>query len=156
MRYAFPAPASLALDLYCGAGTVTLCMAGHCDYVVGAEIIPEAIENAKENARRNGIRNVGFICSDAADFFEAIRRSYPSPDVIVVDPPRKGLSQEVIEGIADLAPKRLVYISCNPATLARDIRVLNEHFYHFMDGMAFDMFPRTAHVESVVLLEKDR
>jgi 23S rRNA (uracil1939-C5)-methyltransferase len=154
LLYAFPAPASLALDLYCGAGTVTLCMAGHCDLVVGAEIVSEAIENAKENARRNGIRNADFICTDAADLFQMIQSRYPSPDVVIVDPPRKGLSPEVIKGVSKLEPERLIYISCNPATLARDIRMLNEYCYQLMDGMAFDMFPRTSHIETVVLMIK--
>ena len=154
MRYAFPSHASLALDLYCGAGTVTLCMASHCNFVVGAEIVSEAIENAKENAQKNGILNADFICTDTADLFQTIQRRYRSPDVIVVDPPRKGLSPEVISGISELEPERLIYISCNPATLARDIRMLNEYHYQLTDGMAFDMFPRTSHVETVVSMTK--
>lgn len=134
-----------ALELYCGAGTISLCLSKYFKRIIATEIVPEAVENAKLNAERNGIDNIDFICSDAS-------RVSVNADVVVVDPPRKGMSAETINSILRIAPERIVYISCNPATLARDIALLKG--YDLKKVTAVDMFPRTHHVESVVLLTK--
>jgi 23S rRNA (uracil1939-C5)-methyltransferase len=142
------------VDLYCGTGTISLVMAQHAGQVIGAEIVPEAIEDAKENAQRNGLTNAEFICADAGQAAEELARRGLKPDVISVDPPRKGLSQEVITAIGQMAPKRVVYVSCDPATLARDVKLLEKEGYEMQEAQAVDMFPRTNHVETVVLLSK--
>ena len=142
------------LDLYCGAGTITQVMARHAGRVIGAEIVPEAIEDAKANAERNGVENVEFFCGDAsavaADFVAKGLR----PDVICVDPPRKGLAPEVVRAAAQMAPRRIVYVSCDPATLARDVKLFAAEGYGAVRAAAVDMFPGTANVESVVALER--
>ena len=140
------------LDLYCGTGTITLCLARQARRVIGVEVVPQAIEDAKQNARRNGIENVRFFCADAGQAALQLSREGIRPDVITVDPPRKGLSPDVIGAIADMAPGRVVYISCDPATLARDVRLLEEQGYRFKEAQAVDLFPRTKHVETVCLL----
>ena len=142
------------LDLYCGAGTITQVMARHAGQVIGAEIVPEAIADAKENAKRNGIGNVEFLCGDAADAAADFAARGLRPDVICVDPPRKGLSPEVVEAAASMAPQRIVYVSCDPATLARDVRLLGDLGYTFMEATPVDMFPWTGAVEVVCLLSK--
>jgi 23S rRNA (uracil1939-C5)-methyltransferase len=142
------------VDLYCGTGTISLVMAQHAGQVIGAEIVPEAIEDAKENAQRNGLTNAEFICADAGQAAEELARRGLKPDVISVDPPRKGLSQEVITAIGQMAPKRVVYVSCDPATLARDVKLLEKEGYEMQEAQAVDMFPRTNHVETVVQLSK--
>ena len=143
---------SLALELYCGAGTITLCLAKAFKQVIGAEIVPEAIENAKSNAAQNNIDNVSFICADAAEAASHLRSEQLMPDAIVVDPPRKGLAGTVVKDICDMHPKRIIYISCNPSTLARDLDLFSEKGYILEKAEAFDMFPRSAHVETVCLL----
>lgn len=143
------------LDLYCGAGTIGLSMAKEAKNIIGVEIIPEAVEDAKFNAKNNGITNARFICSDAADAAKTLAKESIKPDVIVVDPPRKGCSEELLHTIAnDFSPKRLVYVSCDPATLARDINILNTLGYNLKEYTPFDLFPRTSHVETVALLIK--
>jgi 23S rRNA (uracil1939-C5)-methyltransferase len=142
------------VDLYCGTGTISLVMAQHAGQVIGAEIVPEAIEDAKENAQRNGLTNAEFICADAGQAAEELARRGLKPDVISVDPPRKGLSQEVITAIGQMAPKRVVYVSCDPATLARDVKLLEKEGYEMQEAQAVDMFPRTNHIETVCLLSK--
>ena len=140
------------LDLYCGAGTITLAMAAKAGKVIGAEIVPEAIENAKENAKRNGITNAEFFCGDAGDIAAKLARDDLKPDVVVVDPPRKGLSEDVIAAIGKMSPERVVYVSCDCATLARDVKIFAEVGYELKTATAVDMFPRTCHVESVALI----
>ena len=137
-------------DLFCGVGTIGLYMMKNAKVksLVGVEIVPEAIENAKANAERNGIENATFICGDANT--EALNAA----DVIVVDPPRKGCGEALLRRIAEIDPKRLVYISCNPDTLARDVAILKELGYEPGVVYPFDLFPRTGHVESVVCLTK--
>ena len=147
-------PDSLALDLYCGAGTISLCLARRAGRVIGAEIVPEAIENAKENAARNSIANVEFICADAGQAAQQLAQRGLQPEVIVVDPPRKGMDEATITAIAAMAPERLVYVSCNPATLARDILLLNARGYTLQRAKAFDLFPRTKHCECAALLTR--
>ena len=142
------------LDLYCGAGTITLAMADKAGKVIGAEIVPEAIENAKENAARNGIENAEFFCGDAGDIAAKLARDKLRPNVVVVDPPRKGLSEEVVAAIAKMLPDRVVYVSCDCATLARDVKRFAEVGYEIKTAAAVDMFPRTCHVETVALLDR--
>ena len=143
-----------ALDLYCGTGTITLCLARHAGNVIGVEIIEAAIRDAKENAKRNGIENARFFCADAGEAAKRLAAEGTHPDVIVIDPPRKGVSADVIEAMAEMAPQRIVYVSCDPATLARDVRLLSERGYRAVHAEAFDLFPRCAHVESICLLSK--
>ena len=146
---------ALALDLYCGAGTVTLALASRFDCVIGAEIVPEAVENACANALRNGVKNVEFVCADASEMAARLHEEGLQPDAVVVDPPRKGLAESVVRDIAAMAPERLVYISCNPATLARDLQRFEAAGYTMDRADAFDMFPRCPHVETVVLLTRN-
>ncbi len=142
------------LDLYCGAGTITQVMARHAGRVIGAEIVPEAIEDAKANAKRNGVENVEFFCGDASAVAADFAAKGLRPDVICVDPPRKGLAPEVVRAAAQMAPRRIVYVSCDPATLARDVKLLAAEGYGAVRAAAVDMFPGTANVESVVALER--
>ncbi|MBQ9106349.1 MAG: 23S rRNA (uracil(1939)-C(5))-methyltransferase RlmD [Clostridia bacterium] len=145
----------LLLDLYCGAGTIGLSMADRVSRVIGVEIIPEAVENAKRNAELNGITNARFICADASKAAADLRAEGVRPDVVVLDPPRKGLDKDVISIVADdMAPSRIVYISCDPATCARDCAVFKEHGYEVKELRPFDLFPRTAHVECVACLKR--
>ncbi|MBU5627949.1 23S rRNA (uracil(1939)-C(5))-methyltransferase RlmD [Oscillibacter sp. MSJ-2] len=141
-----------ALDLYCGIGTITLCLAGRAKRVIGAEIVPEAVEDARENARRNGVDNAEFFCGDASDVAERLREEGLRPDVICVDPPRKGLAADVVDTVAGMKPGRIVYVSCDPATLARDARRFKELGYPMARAASVDLFPGTAHVETVALL----
>lgn len=142
------------LDLYCGTGTITLCLARRAAVVYGAEIVPEAIEDARKNAARNDIANARFLCADAAEAAARFREQGIRPDVIVVDPPRKGLAPAVIGHIAEMAPERVVYVSCDPATLARDLKIFASCGYAAVRAAAVDMFPKTAHVETVCLLSR--
>ena len=144
-----------ALDLYCGAGTITLCLAGRAKRAVGAEIVPAAIRDAKENARRNGVDNAEFFCGDAAETAAMLEAQGLRPDVITVDPPRKGLSPEVVASAAAMGPERIVYVSCDPATLGRDVKRFVGYGYRAARAAAVDMFPGTRHVETVVLLQKE-
>ena len=145
----------LVLDLYCGAGTITQVMAQRAGRVIGAEIVPEAIDDARENARRNGVENAEFFCGDASAVAADLAARGLRPDVICVDPPRKGLAPEVVDAAAQMQPRRIVYVSCDPATLARDVKRFAEHGYHPTRAAAVDMFPRTANVETVVALERE-
>lgn len=140
------------IDLYCGAGTITLTLAAHAKRVIGVEIVPEAVENAKENAARNGVTNTEFFCADAGQAAMRLAQNGEHPDVLTVDPPRKGLDETAVEAIAKMAPPKIVYVSCDPATLARDVKRFAGHGYRVMRVRAFDLFPRTHHVETIVLL----
>lgn len=142
----------LVLDLYCGVGTITLAMAASAGKVMGVEVIPQAVEDARDNARRNHIENAEFLCADAGEAALRLEESGIRPDVITVDPPRKGLNAAAIEAIARMSPQRLVYISCDPATLARDLALLKAHGFRVTSTIAADLFPRCAHVETVCLL----
>ena len=142
------------LDLYCGAGTITLTLAPHAKTVIGVEIVPEAVENARQNAARNGMDNVEFLCADAGQAARQLAARGVAPDVLVVDPPRKGLDEQARDAILKMRPPRVVYVSCDPATLARDLRELTGAGYAMEKAQAFDLFPRTGHVETVVLLSK--
>ena len=147
----------ILLDLYCGAGTIGLSMIEDGQKLCGVEIVPEAIENAWKNAENNGRskKDTLFVCGDASIGVEHCRKTFGEPDVIVVDPPRKGLSAEVIETLLDVAPEKIVYISCNPATLAANCADLVAGGYEIEEVTPYNMFPRTGHVESVVLLKKN-
>ena len=142
------------LDLYCGVGTITLAMAASAGRVIGVEVIPQAVEDARDNARRNGIENAEFFCGDAGQAALRMEAEGVRPDVVVVDPPRKGLNGDTIEALGRMSPKRIVYVSCDPATLARDVALLKEKGYTLKTALAADLFPRCAHVETVVLLSK--
>ena len=145
------------LDLYCGIGTISLMMAGNAGHVTGVEIIDRAIKDAKENAKINAIGNAEFITGAAEDVIQTMlpgKGNRRTPDVVVVDPPRKGCARSCIDAILTLAPSRVVYVSCDPATLARDIRIFREGGYELIKATPVDMFPHTAHVEVVSLLQK--
>ena len=152
VEYAVNAPTDQVLDLYCGAGTISLCLARKAAHVIGAEIVPEAIENARRNAERNGIENAEFLCADAGAAAAELARRGVRPDCIVVDPPRKGMSPDAIDAMVSMQPPRIVYVSCDPGTLARDVKLLTQRGYTLTQALAVDMFPQTPHVETVVLL----
>ena len=152
LEYALPERGGTVLDLYCGAGTISLCLSQRAERVIGAEIVPEAVENARANAERNGVTNAEFICADAGEAAREFKARGITPDAIVVDPPRKGMDAPALEAIASMQPDRLVYVSCDPATLSRDISRLRPLGYTPASALAVDMFPRTAHVETVMLL----
>ena len=143
------------LDLYCGIGTISLALARRARQVIGAEIVPEAIEDAEANARRNGVANVRFLCGDAGQAAFQLAQEGVRPQVICVDPPRKGLAPEVPEVLASMVPERIVYVSCDPATLARDVKRFGALGYQAEQAQAVDLFPRTQHVETVVLLGRE-
>lgn len=151
-EYALPEPGGTVLDMYCGAGTISLALARRSGRVIGAEIVPEAVENARRNAERNGVTNAEFICADAGEAARELKARGVEPDAIVVDPPRKGLSETALTELASMGAGRLVYVSCDPATLARDLKLLCQMNYKAIIATAVDMFPRTAHVETVILL----
>ena len=144
----------LVLDLYCGAGTITQVMARRAKETIGAEIVPEAVTDARANARRNGLDNADFFCGDASELAADMAMRGMHPDVVCVDPPRKGLSAEVIATVAQMQPQRVVYVSCDPATLARDVKLFAQTAYRAVRAAAVDMFPGTANVETVCLLSK--
>ncbi len=140
------------LDLYCGAGTIGLSLANKAKKIIGVEIIPDAVKDAKINAQENGIENAEFICMDAAAAAKELARRRLEPDVVIVDPPRKGCSDELLKIIAhDFAPERLVYVSCDSATLARDCALLRDYGYILTEYTPVDMFPSTSHIETVAL-----
>ena len=147
-------PSDLLCDVYCGAGTITLTMARRCREAVGIEIVPAAVENAKQNALSNGIGNVSFRAGKAEELLPQMVADGLRPDVIVVDPPRKGLDPAVIHAMAQAGPDRLVYVSCNPATLARDAGLLREEGYLVRRVQPVDMFCWTSGVETVALLQR--
>ena len=144
------------LDLYCGIGTIGLTLAARAREVIGAEVVPEAVEDARQNALRNGITNARFLCGDAGEAARRLAGEGLRPDVVCVDPPRKGLSEDVVDTIAAMGPDRVVYVSCDPATLARDLARFAQRGYTAGRAAAVDMFPRTAHVETVVLLSQQK
>ena len=143
------------LDLYCGTGTIGICLAMDGCKLYGVEITPEAVNDAKFNARANGV-DAEFICLDAGEALNSERIKGLSPDVIILDPPRKGCGDEAVERIASFGSERIVYISCDPATLARDLKRFDELGYKAEKVVGVDMFPRTGHVESVVCLSREK
>ncbi|MDE6775621.1 MAG: 23S rRNA (uracil(1939)-C(5))-methyltransferase RlmD, partial [Ruminococcus sp.] len=152
LEYAEPSPDYTLADLYCGAGTIGLSMAEYFRNIIGIEIIPEAVENAKKNSAVNGIENAQFFCGDAGEIFGNL--SY-QPDIVVVDPPRKGCSVETLDVIIKTSPKKIIMISCNPATAARDSKYLSQRGYSVERVCGCDLFPATKHVECVVCISKE-
>ena len=142
------------LDLYCGTGTIGLSMAHCAGAVIGVEVVEAAVRDARRNATANKIRNARFICADAAKAAEQLAREGIRPEVVVLDPPRKGCSPDLIDTVAGMSPDRVVYVSCDPATLARDLKLFREKGYRTQWIQPVDLFPRTAHVENVVCLNK--
>lgn len=142
------------IDAYCGIGTISLSLAKYVDYVYGVEIVEQAIIDASENAKRNHISNIEFKCQDAGEFMVDFAKNNEHIDVVMVDPPRKGCSQLFLEQLLTLSPERVVYISCDVATQARDIAYLQEHGYQAEICQPVDMFPHSHHIESICLLTK--
>lgn len=138
------------IDAYCGTGTISLYLAQKAKHVIGIEIIPAAIENAE----KNHVKNVEFHAADAADYLSQAAKKGKSADIIVLDPIRAGCSEKVIDVISEIKPKKIVYISCNVSTLARDIERLTQKGYTLQKVQPVDMFPETMHVETVALLSK--
>lgn len=142
------------LDLYCGVGTIGISMADKVKKLVGIEIIPQAIENAKLNAEINNIKNAEFICADAPKGADILKKQGIKPDVVVLDPPRKGCDKALFDTIEEMSPDKIIYVSCDSATLARDLEILEAKNYIAKKAVAVDMFPRTPHVECVVQISK--
>ncbi|WP_283610514.1 23S rRNA (uracil(1939)-C(5))-methyltransferase RlmD [Faecalispora anaeroviscerum] len=140
------------LDLYCGTGTIGLSMASRAGRVIGVESVEQAVANARENAQLNGIENAEFLCGDAVEAAQLLVQRGERPDVVVLDPPRKGCSPELVRTVADMTPSRIVYVSCDPATLARDLKLFHELGYAAGPATPVDMFPRTKHVEAIILM----
>ena len=155
--YAQLQPEDLLLDLYCGMGTIGLSMADRCRELIGVEIVPEAIESAKANAARMGSAVAAksrFFCADAGKAASQLAAEGLHPDVIVLDPPRKGCDEATLSAVVQMSPRRVVYVSCNPSTAARDAKWLEEKGYHAEKVQPVDLFPRTKHCEAVCLLSK--
>ena len=145
------------IDAYCGIGTIGLCAAGRAKQVIGVERNPDAVRNACANAAANKINNARFICADATDWMRAAAQpnsGLPHPDVVFLDPPREGSTPACIDAVAAMKPNRVVYVSCNPETLARDLTHLTRRGWKALKIQPVDMFPHTEHVETVVLLSK--
>mgnify|MGYP000198121093 CR=1 FL=1 len=156
-QYAQLTPDDTLLDLYCGMGTIGLSMAGQCRELIGVEIVPEAIESAKANAARMGeavAAKSRFFCADAGQAATQLAAEGLHPDIVMLDPPRKGCDEATLSAVVRMAPRRVVYVSCNPATAARDAAWLEKNGYHAEKVLPVDLFPRTKHVEAVLLLSK--
>jgi len=142
----------IVFDAYCGIGTISLFLAKKAKHVYGVEIVPEAIEDARKNAKLNGIKNVTFETGAAEEVMPKWEKEGLIPDVVVVDPPRKGLDATLIQTIIKLKPNKMIYVSCDPSTLARDLRLLEDDGFKVIEVQPVDMFPQTSHVECVVLM----
>ncbi|RAL21472.1 23S rRNA (uracil(1939)-C(5))-methyltransferase RlmD [Thermoflavimicrobium daqui] len=151
-KYAALTGEEVIIDAYCGIGTIALYLAEGASQVYGVEIVPEAIRDAKVNAEINGYTHVHFEVGAAEKVMPRWLEEGVYPDVVIVDPPRKGCQPELLDAITGMKPKRLIYVSCNPATLARDVKYLQEQGYYLQEVQPVDMFPQTMHVESVALL----
>lgn len=154
-EYAGLSGGETVIDLYCGAGTIGLSMADQIGTLIGVEVVPEAVENAKKNAESMGLSNTRFLCGDASQAVQVLEREKIHPDVVLLDPPRKGCSQQVLDSVCHMAPERIVMISCNPATAARDCKMLDEKGYQVQKITPVDLFSRTLHIETVILLTKE-
>ena len=158
-QYAQLTPDDLLLDLYCGMGTIGLSMVDHCRELVGVEIVPEAIESTKANAARMGDAVAAkscFFCADAGQAATRLAAEGLHPDVVMLDPPRKGCDEATLSAVVRMAPRRVVYVSCNPATAARDAAWLEQNGYHAEKVQPVDLFPRTKHCECVIALSKGK
>ncbi len=151
-KYAALTGRETVLDLYCGTGTIGLSMAKQAKKLIGVEIALSAVENARQNAAENGIENAEFLCGDAAEAAKLLAKRGEKPDVVILDPPRKGCGRDLIGTVVLFTPERIVYVSCDPATLARDLKYFAELGYLPTEAAPIDMFPHTRHVETVVLL----
>lgn len=155
LEYAALTGKETVIDAYCGIGTISLFLAQHADQVYGVEIVKEAIEDARSNAQLNELRNVRFEVGASEDVIPRWKEEGITADVIVVDPPRKGCDPRLLDTILEMKPERVVYVSCNPSTLARDLRILEDGGYRTVEVQPVDMFPHTVHVESVALLVRN-
>ena len=156
-QYAQLTPDDALLDLYCGMGTIGLSMAEQCRELIGVEIVPEAIESAKANAARMGeavAAKSRFFCADAGQAATQLAAEGLHPDIVMLDPPRKGCDEATLSAVVRMAPRRVVYVSCNPATAARDAAWLEQNGYHAEKVQPVDLFPRTKHCECVLLMSK--
>jgi 23S rRNA (uracil1939-C5)-methyltransferase len=156
VKYAGLTGSETVIDAYCGTGTITLFLAQHAAKVYGIEIVEPAILDARQNAITNNVTNAEFIVGDAIDIMPHMFKQGIKPDVIVVDPPRAGCEQKVLETFVNMQPQRIVYVSCNPASLARDLAVLSELGYKTLEIQPVDMFAQTFHIESVALLQREK
>ncbi|GAA0440579.1 23S rRNA (uracil(1939)-C(5))-methyltransferase RlmD [Virgibacillus salarius] len=154
LEYAKLGANDIVVDAYCGIGTISLFLAQQAKKVYGIEVVPEAISDAKMNAKLNGITNTEFVVGEAEKIMPWWKAQGLRPDVIVVDPPRKGCEMEFLQAMIEMEPKRIVYVSCNPSTLARDLKILDEGGYETKEVQPVDMFPQTNHVECVTWLER--
>ena len=154
LEYADLTGRETVIDAYCGIGTISLFLARKAARIYGVEVIPQAIEDAKENARINGIENAEFLTGESEAVIPRLSKLGVKADVVVVDPPRKGCDERLLQTIVEMSPKRMVYVSCNPATLARDLKYMAEHGYQVDEVQPVDMFPQTAHVECVTLMSR--
>jgi len=144
------------LDAYCGVGTLSVLAARHAAHVTGVEIVEDAVRDAQENARLNGLKNTEFIAADASDYMEQLSRRRKTPDVVLMDPPRAGCDKRFLQSLCRLAPQKIVYVSCNPDTLGRDCITLCKNGYKVQRVTPVDMFPFTTHVETVVMLSREK
>jgi 23S rRNA (uracil1939-C5)-methyltransferase len=142
------------IDAYCGIGTIGLSVSNKCKSVLGIEINRDSVRNANDNAKRNNVTNASFICGDAGAVMKDLARKGQSADVVFMDPPREGSTVDFMRSMVSFSPKKIVYISCNPETQARDLKYLVKQGYKVKRISAVDMFPHTEHVESVVCLER--
>ncbi|GAA0460035.1 23S rRNA (uracil(1939)-C(5))-methyltransferase RlmD [Alkalibacillus silvisoli] len=152
LKYAQLTGQETVIDAYCGIGSISLFLAQHAKKVYGVEVIPQAVDDAKENAKRNHIDNAEFYVGEAEKVMPWWKVQGLDPDVIVVDPPRKGCDEELLQAMIDMQPERIVYVSCNPSTLARDLKILSESGFETKEIQPVDMFPQSNHVESVAKL----
>ncbi|NIK11657.1 23S rRNA (uracil(1939)-C(5))-methyltransferase RlmD [Alkalibacillus almallahensis] len=157
LKYAQLSGKETVIDAYCGIGTISLFLAQHAKKVYGVEVVPQAVDDAKDNAKRNHIDNADFFVGEAEKVMPWWKAQGLNPDVIVVDPPRKGCDEKLLQAMVDMEPDRIVYVSCNPSTLARDLAILADSGYETQEIQPVDMFPQASHVESVTrLIQKDK
>jgi len=155
LEYAALTGEETVFDAYCGTGTITLFLSQKAKKVYGVEVIESAIENAKANAKENNIENAEFLIGKAEEIIPNLVAEGVKPEVIVVDPPRKGCDIKLLDSIGEVQPERIVYVSCDPSTLSRDLKILTEKGYEVVEVQPVDMFPQTSHIESVVLLKRE-
>ncbi len=156
LEYAALTGNETVFDLYCGIGTISLFLSARAGKVYGVEVVEEAVEDARMNVELNGVTNVEFIPGEAEKEVPELYKRGVRADVVVLDPPRKGCEESLLQLLAEMQPKRIVYVSCNPATLARDLKYLDERGYKAVEAQPVDMFPWTAHVEAVILLQRQK
>jgi 23S rRNA (uracil1939-C5)-methyltransferase len=140
------------LDLYCGTGTISIFLSQKAKRVTGVELVEESVKNAQRNAELNGVSNCEFICGEVKKVLARFENDKEIPDIVVVDPPRAGLHKHVVKSLLNIKPPQIIYVSCNPSTLARDLKILCEECYKLEMVQPVDMFPHTYHIETVVKL----